>query len=59
MERANADLRKAAKEAKVPFWAVADYMGISEPQMTRKLRYELSEKEKAEIMATIETLKEG
>lgn len=43
----NADVRTAAKNAGVFLYQVAEAMGISEPTMTRKLRFELSEEEKA------------
>lgn len=57
---ANYDLRTAAKNASVPLWAVADALHISEPTMTRKLRRELDEEEKARILDIISALaKEG
>ncbi|WP_195411003.1 hypothetical protein [Ruminococcus sp. BSD2780120874_150323_B10] len=39
--RANLDIRAAAKSAGVKLWEIADYFGISEPTVTRKLRHEL------------------
>lgn len=57
---ANCDLRTAAKNAGVPLWAIADALHISEPTMTRKLRRELDEDEKARILGIISALtKEG
>lgn len=57
---ANQELRNAAKTAKVPLWAIADVLQISEPTMTRKLRRELDEDEKARILGIISALaKEG
>lgn len=56
MERANNDLRKAARCAKVPFWAIAAELGISEPTMSRRLRQELSEGQKRKIMSIIASL---
>ena len=53
---ANADLRKAMKEHGVPFWKLADAFGVCELTMQRRFRYELSDEEKAEIMAIIEKL---
>ncbi len=53
MTKANNDLRKAAREAKVPFWAIANRLNISEPTMTRRLRCELSEAEKQTILRVI------
>ena len=52
-ELANADIRKAAKEAGVSLWELADYMNISEPTLTRKLRRELSEDEKCDLIIDI------
>jgi len=56
MERANNDLRNAARCAKIPFWAIAAELGISEPTMSRRLRQELSEGEKSKIMSIIANL---
>lgn len=53
---ANQELRNAAKTAKVPLWRIAEVLGISEPTMTRKLRRELPEKEKQQILGIIEHL---
>lgn len=52
-ELANADIRKAAKEAGVSLWELADYMNISEPTLTRMLRRELSEDEKCDLIIDI------
>lgn len=56
MAFANNDLRMKAKEAGVRFWEIADEMKISEPTMTRILRYELPEQEKEKILRIIEDL---
>lgn len=56
MNLANTELRASAKRAKVPFWAIARKLCISEPTMTRKLRDELSDSEKNEILAIIEEI---
>lgn len=53
---ANQDLRNAARDAGVPLWAIADVLHISEPTMTRKLRRELPEKEKQQLLEIIEQL---
>lgn len=50
---ANYDLRTAAKNAGVPLWAIADALHISEPTMTRKLRRELADDEKEQILDII------
>ena len=56
----NMNLRRTAKAAKVPLWRIAEVLGISEPTMTRKLRRELDEDERARILGIISALaKEG
>ena len=52
----NFTIRKTAKDKKVPLWAVADRLGISEPTMTRKLRHELPPEEKQQILALIDKI---
>lgn len=54
----NLDVRTAAKNSGVFLYQVATVLGISEPTMTRKLRYELSEREKKPIFEAIEKIKE-
>ena len=54
---ANLDLRNEARAARVPFWRIAEALDISEPTMTRKLRRELSETQKADIRAIIERMR--
>ena len=49
----NEEVRKTAKNAKVPLWAIAEALQISEPTMTRKMRHELSETEKKRMLAII------
>lgn len=55
---ANKDIRSYAKQKGVKFWQIADVIGISEITMSRRLRYELSESDKAEIMQIIDELSE-
>ncbi len=55
----NSDVRTAAKNAGVFLYQIAAAMGISEPTMTRKLRFELSEQEKKPIFEAIERIKEN
>ena len=52
----NLTIRQTAKAKKVPLWAVADRMNISEPTMTRKLRHELPPEETEKILALIDKL---
>lgn len=53
---ANNDLRNAAKSAGVPLWKIADVLHIGEATITRKLRRELPEKEKQQLLKIIEQL---
>lgn len=52
----NADVRAAAKEAGVFLYQIADFIGISEPTMTRRLRFELPDSEKQTILEAIAEL---
>ena len=58
MQTANLEIRKAAKAASVPLWALAKEHGVSEATMTRLLRLELSEEKKVALLATIQRLAE-
>lgn len=53
----NSDIRTAAKNAGVFLYQIAYAMGISEPTITRKLRFELSDEEKKPIFDAIEQIK--
>lgn len=52
----NKDIRLRARGSGVALWRVAEKMNISEPTLSRKLRHELSDEEKARIYAIIEEL---
>ncbi len=49
----NQDIRQAIKAAKVKCWEVAERYGLTDSYFSRKLRHELSSKEKAKIYAII------
>ena len=49
-------IRRQARAAGVPFWQIARALGIGEATMTRKLRTELSDTDKNEILAIISEL---
>ena len=53
----NADIREHAKTSGMYLYQVAAAIGISEPTMTRKLRFELPESEKKKLFAVIDRLK--
>ena len=52
----NKDIRQLAKENNVYLWQVAHELGITDATFSRRLRFELSEKDKQEIRAIIERL---
>lgn len=53
---ANQDIRSYARKNKVKLWQVAKVKGISEPTMTRLLRNELPDDEKATFRRIIDEL---
>ena len=56
MKRANQEIREYAAKNGVYLWEIALAMGISEPTMTRKLRMELPDRDREEIMRIINDL---
>jgi len=52
----NLDLRQEAKKAGVFLYQIAAAMGVSEPTITRKLRFELPTAEKQHILSIIRQL---
>lgn len=57
MSKANSDIRTKAKAAGVFLYQVADFLGISEPTLTRKLRRELAEQDKETFFNAIDSIK--
>ena len=57
MFMANEELRNAVRNSGVPFWKIAETMNVSAATMTRKLRRELPDAEKAKILDIIEQIK--
>lgn len=55
----NHEIREAAERKGVRLWQIAGKLGINDGNFSRKLRFELSEAEKAKILKIIEELKEG
>jgi len=55
----NQDIRRTVAAAGLKLWQVANALGMSDGTFSRKLRKELSEKEKQEIRKVIEVLKAG
>ena len=54
--RENAEIRESAKRAGVYLWQVAAACGINDGNFSRKLRRELPEQEKQEILQIIQDL---
>ena len=55
---ANRDIKLAAAGAGVRIWQIADRLGMRDNNLSRKLRYELSDEEKEKILAIIKELAE-
>jgi hypothetical protein len=53
---ANEQIRILAKAKGVPLWRIAHEIGISEPSMTRKLRFEIPQDERKRFIEIIEKL---
>lgn len=53
----NQAIKKRFKETGVKQWQVADELGISEGNFSRKMRYEVSEEEKKTILEAIDRVK--
>ena len=58
MPQANMDIRKLANEKNVFLWEVAQRYGITDGNFSRKLRKELSPKEKQLIRGIIKNIAE-
>lgn len=52
----NVEIRNYAKENGVKLWEIADVYGVSDITFSKKLRYELPEKDKENIMQIINDL---
>lgn len=56
MHSLNKSIRDAARIADIPLWRVAAELGISEPTLTRWLRFPLLTEKEMRIMKAIEKL---
>lgn len=54
--QANRDIRLEAAGVGVKLWQIADRMGILDASLSRKLRYELPDREKEKIRTIIAEL---
>lgn len=55
----NIDIRGFIKQNRVKWWQVAEYLGIHESALSRKLRHELPEDQKAIIREAIQAVANG
>ena len=53
---ANLDIRAAAVSHGVRLWRIAEELGIADASLSRKLRKELPQEEKEQMMAIIQRL---
>lgn len=52
----NQDIREKAKNSNVRLWQIADKLGMTDGTFSKKLRKELTDKEKQNIFAIIDEL---
>ena len=52
----NQEIKAYAKEKGVKLWQVADELKITDGQLSRKLRYELPESEREQILSIIDLI---
>ena len=53
----NADIRAELKAAKIPYWKIADKLGVHENTIVRRIRKELSEEDCKRFRAAIAEIK--
>lgn len=56
MSTANKEIRIAARDAGVRLWQVAERIGMNDGNFSRKLRRELPDQEKKDVLEIIKTL---
>ena len=56
MAIANRDIRDAATAAGVRLWRIADALGITDGTLSRRLRHELPQDEKQQVLEVIQAL---
>ena len=52
----NQTIREHAKQCGVRLWELADFLGISEATITRRLRYEMGERDTADYIQAVNTI---
>lgn len=55
----NVEIRTACIHFGIKHWQLANELGISETTLSRKLRYELPEDQKAKMLSVIEKMSKG
>jgi len=56
---ANTEIRATAKRSGVKLWQVAERIGMSDAAFSRKLRHELTDKERERVMEAISQVAAG
>ena len=56
MKKANTKIRLKAMSEGIPLWKIADELGVHEITLVKRLRHELPERERAEILNVIDRL---
>ena len=59
MNMSNTEIRAELKAAKIPYWKIADKLGVHENTIIRRRRKELSNEDKARFNAAIAEIKKG
>lgn len=55
----NAEIRETAKRSGVKLWQVAEEIGMSDAAFSRKLRHELTDKDRERVLNAINRLAAG
>lgn len=53
----NEELKSLLRSEKIFYWEIADVLGVHENTVLRKLRKELSESDKADFHAAVESIR--
>ena len=59
VEMANDFVRESAKAAGVHLWEIADALGITDGNFSRKLRHEFTAADREKVLEIIKTIKAG
>ena len=53
----NVEIKAELKAAKIPYWKIAEFFGVHENTIMRKLRHELTDSDRARIENAIALIK--